>query len=149
MMLIAYSRLLQSTCCTEPWDKPPFTHHHVQGSISAVNCGPEPCQRDPALTFPVSCPCLQVLIIWKLSFRSCAVWVHVYALDDHYLRVIKNLTLSSLKWSLHKRNYYHTNSERSEVLTRVLVALAWFPKFLNSRSLPEATHIAQLAVQYG
>jgi hypothetical protein len=91
--------------CTKPGDKPPCSHHHVHRSISDVNCGPEPCQRGPALTFQFHAFARSVA---KLSFRSCAVWVYVYALDDHYLRVVKILTLSSLKWSPHKRTRIYT-----------------------------------------
>ena len=45
-----------------------------------VNCGSEPCQRGPALTFPVLCLCLQ--LIGHLSARiiiQIACSEHVYA----------------------------------------------------------------------
>ena len=60
---------------TEPGtSQRPCSHHHAQGSISDVNYGPEPCQCGPALTFPVSCLCLQVQrSSAKLSFRHCVL----------------------------------------------------------------------------
>ena len=38
-----------------------ISHFYVRGCRSTrdANCGPEPCQGGPALTFPVSCPCLR------------------------------------------------------------------------------------------
>ena len=67
------------------------SHLHAQGSRSTndVNCGPEPCQSGPTLTFPVSCLCLLcrgLLSVPELSFRSRAcAYPSMYVHDDHYL----------------------------------------------------------------
>jgi hypothetical protein len=39
-----------------------------------VNCGPEPCQRGPALTFPISYLCIQVQIVIQIVFSIQCHW---------------------------------------------------------------------------
>ena len=92
-----------------PWgDKPPCSHLHAQGSRSTsdVNCGPEPCQSGPALTFPISCLCRGHLSVPELSFTSRACTKACMRMTTITLRV-QILTLSSLKWSPHKHIYIY------------------------------------------
>ena len=79
----------------------PDIWHDAQGSrpTSDVNCGPEPCQRGPALTLPVSYLYLSRLYMYR-SPRARCMSCHT----DHMQRVmtitlhVKHyLALSSLK----------------------------------------------------
>ena len=71
-------------------------------STSDVNRGPEPCQRGTALTFPSYLPCLST---WVISQIDGAVRAYEHVHDDH----VKNLTLSSLKWSRTPQTHARTS----------------------------------------
>ena len=116
--------IVSPSTCSQTLYKLPCSHLHAQGSRSTsdVNCGPEPSQCSPALTFS------------SFSVHAdrvqCAVRVHVH--DDHYLTHSKfnSFLTEMITPQTYKNIYIHI---KSLPVSRVFGARSGSPRNIKFR----------------